>query len=211
MSSPTDTPLPSPSPSPESLACFGAAPLVPGDDGAGYDLLLARVSGAVRPRDVLEEGWVRDVVDLLWEATRLRRIKAALMTACADQGMQQLLQALNVPGNTYELARDWAARKLDAVAQVDAILGAAGLGIAHVMARTLRQTIAEIGDIERMIASVETRRTAALRAIEHHRHHFGATLRRAVEQVETITDADFEVVAPPIARAAARADAEATP
>jgi hypothetical protein len=59
---------------------LGAPPLVGGEDAAAYDELLARVAGAVAPADVLEEMWVRDVVDLAWETLRLRRLKALLLT-----------------------------------------------------------------------------------------------------------------------------------
>ena len=34
---------------------------------------------AIKPKDVLEEMWVRDVVDLTWETLRMRRLKAALL------------------------------------------------------------------------------------------------------------------------------------
>ena len=56
-----------------------------------YDELLARVSGAVKPSDVLEEIWVRDVIDLVWEALRLRRLKADLIAANAHEGLEQIL------------------------------------------------------------------------------------------------------------------------
>ena len=58
------------------LAPFGPAPLIEGEDGAAYDELLARVSTAINPADILEDIWVRDLVDLLWEILRLRRLKA---------------------------------------------------------------------------------------------------------------------------------------
>jgi len=61
---------------PAELAPFGPAPLIEGEDGAAYDELLARVSTAINPADILEDIWVRDLVDLLWEILRLRRLKA---------------------------------------------------------------------------------------------------------------------------------------
>jgi hypothetical protein len=186
------------------LDVLGRAPLIPGDDSSGYDTLLARVSAAVRPGDFIEEAWVRDVVDLIWEAVRLRRLKAALLTACADRGLRDVLTGINVTGNTaFALAGPWAAREPAAVEKVDAILAAAGLGIDHVMAQTLRRHIGEIERIDRMIASAEARRSATLREIAHHREHLAASLRAAAN--EAIADAEFEVVAPPAAHYAAPA------
>src|SRR3981081_20332 len=121
MPRPAGLPVPlAPSPRPAPLAILGRAPLIPGDDTAGYDTLLAGVSATVAPGDVIEEAWVRDVVDLIWEAVRLRRLKAALMTACADRGLRDVLTGINVTGNTaYALAGPWAAREPAAVEQVD--------------------------------------------------------------------------------------------
>jgi hypothetical protein len=52
-----------------------------------------RVSGAVKPKDFIDEILVRDVVDLSWEGLRMRRFKAALLNAKA---FEQLKDALNV-------------------------------------------------------------------------------------------------------------------
>ncbi len=213
MSASPDLPIPSAAPPAAALACFGRPPLIPGEETAAYEALQAGISENVRPRGVLEEAWVREVGDLTWERLRQRRLKASLMTACANQGLQKLLESLNVPGNTsHELARRWAARELAAVAQVDAILDAAGLGIDHVMSRTLHKNIAEIVCIERMIASVELRRAALLREIEHYRTHLGADLRRAAHAADAIHEAEYAVVAPAMAPPAppAAAAAEAT-
>ena len=46
------------------LALFGPPPLLEGEDTAAYDDLLVRISGAVKPADIFEEIWIRDIVDL---------------------------------------------------------------------------------------------------------------------------------------------------
>src|SRR4051795_7094615 len=65
----------------QPLAYFGSLPLLEGEDPAGYDALLARVSDAIRPTDILEEIWIQEIVALAWEAFRLRRARAAWLTA----------------------------------------------------------------------------------------------------------------------------------
>jgi hypothetical protein len=47
------------------LALFGPAPLFEGEDTAAYDELLVRISETVKPADIVEEIWVRDIVDLV--------------------------------------------------------------------------------------------------------------------------------------------------
>ena len=199
----TTSTLPASAPLPD-LAYLGAVPMIPGDDAAGYDTLQARMLADVRPGNVMEEAWTRDAIDLVWEAVRLRRLKAALMMACADQGMSKILFSIHAPNPL--LATRWAGRELDAVAEVDAALAAAGLNIGHVMARTLAVRIAEIERIDRMSASVEARRAAALREICHHRdsRHFADRLREAAAaQIENVAYA--EVVAPALGGAEAAA------
>jgi hypothetical protein len=61
---------------------------------AEYDELLARVSAAVNPADILEDIWVRDIVDLTWEAWRYRRLKAALMAISAHKALSAVLDPL---------------------------------------------------------------------------------------------------------------------
>jgi hypothetical protein len=167
------------------LVLLGPAPLFEGEDTAGYDELLARISGAVKPADIFEEIWVRDIVDLVWEAFRLRRLKANLMTATAHQGLEEILKPLvRYYEDRDKLAQAWAARKKEAVEQVDKFLASAGLTMDAVMAQTLSIKIYDIERIDRMIAAAELRRSAILREVERHRATWGQDLRRAVQQVE---------------------------
>ena len=163
---------------PVALEFLGPAPLIHGDAASGYDTLLARVSAAVKPAGIIEEIWVRDVVDLVWDAVRLRRQKAALMTSSASEGLQKVLSALGVQ-DSYDVARQWARREEATVADVDALLASSGLTLDAVMAQTLRVRIAEVERIDRMTMAAEARRNVALREIEHHRACFAALLRRA--------------------------------
>jgi hypothetical protein len=180
---------------PSAAETLGPPPLIPGEARAGYDTMLARVTEAVRPDGIVEEAWVRDVVDLIWDAVRWRRLKAALMTGCADQGLYEILGSLGVFGKgAAALIVGWTARKLDAVAAVDAAFESAGLGIDHVMAQTLRRNIDVIERIDRMAASAEARRAATLREIAQHRAAFAATLGAAADAA--IADAEYAVVDP---------------
>jgi hypothetical protein len=176
-----------------ALALFPPAPLIAGEDAAAYDDLLARISGTLKPKDILEEIWVRDVVDLVWEAFRLRRLKAQLLTAAAHEGMAAILGPLLDWSFTDRIARQWALREEEAVAKADAVLAAAGLTMDAVTARTLALRIDEVERIDRMTMAAEARRNAVLREIERHRAAFARTLRRAVGDVE---EAEFTVIAP---------------
>jgi hypothetical protein len=173
------------------LALFGPPPLLEGEDTAAYDELLVRISGAVNPADIFEEIWVRDLVDLVWEALRLRRLKASLMTATAYRGLEQILKPLVGFLEEGGLAKAWAARDQSAIKRVDKLLASAGLTMDAVMAQTLSISLDDIERIDRMIATAEVRRDAILREVDRHRTTWGQELRRAAQQAE---DAEFKLI-----------------
>jgi hypothetical protein len=173
------------------LALFGPAPLFEGEDTAAYDELLVRISGAVNPADIFEEIWVRDIVDLVWEALRLRRLKANLMTATAYRGLEQILKPLVGFLEEGKLAKAWAARDQNAIKRVDKLLASAGLTMDAVMAQTLSISLDDIERIDRMIATAEVRRNAILREVDRHRTTWGQELRRAAQQAE---EAGFKLI-----------------
>ena len=63
---------------PETI--FGPPPVLPGEDASAYEALLACVSADVKPADIIEKIWVRDIVDHTWDIFRLRRIKVSLVS-----------------------------------------------------------------------------------------------------------------------------------
>jgi hypothetical protein len=56
---------------------FAQRPLITGESEDEYDDLLSKVTSAVAPVDMIEAVWVKHIVDLIWEAQRLRRLKPA--------------------------------------------------------------------------------------------------------------------------------------
>jgi hypothetical protein len=182
MTEPSNLPLPTSTQPIPALA--GPPPLLPieRERAAGYDDLLARVSAALQPSDVLEHVWIRDVVDLAWDVLRLRRLKVDLMTAASWEGMARVLQPLI---DDPSLAKGWARRSPTALHRVEAELAQAGLTMDHVAAQTLAGRIGEI---------------------DMHRTNFGLRLRQSLQAVE---DAEFEEIDPDAAAEESTADAPA--
>jgi hypothetical protein len=160
--------------------------LASGEDAAGYDELAGRIATAVAPENVIEEIWVRDVVDLVWDVVRLRRLKAGLFRVGAGDGMAEIMRGL---GDFAIKGRDWAARKPAAVMAVNAQLSAAGLDMSDVFTSTFAARIDQFERIERMLAAAEVRRAAALDAIEN---------RRVAERLRTAALEAERAAAPPV-------------
>jgi hypothetical protein len=194
MPRPRPLPVPAAPRLPSAAETLGPPALIAGEKRAGYETMLARVTEAVRPDGIVEEAWVRDVVDLIWDAVRLRRLKAALMTSEAAKGMHRVISRLDPERPSCRLSYAWASRDLAATSEAEAILESAGLGIDHVMAQTLSANLDTIERIDRMSAGAEARRAATLREISHFRASFAATLGAAADAV--IEDAEYAVVEP---------------
>jgi hypothetical protein len=173
-------------------ALLGPPPLIDGEDATNYDVILERISADVAPADFVEEIWVRNVVDLVWDSVRLRRLKSQLLHAAAHQGLERALMPLLGWSSARELSRKWASGDEEALCEVERLLGQAGLTIDDVMAQTLAARIDDVERIDRMVIIAEARRDAVLREIRARRLAFGQTLRRAGEAI----DAEFEDVAP---------------
>src|SRR5215469_16881047 len=69
-----------PLPSVTDLSFLGAPPLIPGEAAGDYKKLVTAVINEMKPVDVLETIWTRDIADLQWDIIRFRRIKADVIT-----------------------------------------------------------------------------------------------------------------------------------
>src|SRR5262249_7769164 len=175
----------------EHQALFGPPPLFDEEDTKVYDQLLTQVSTTVMPTDILEDIWVRDVVDLTLAVFRLRRLTANLMKANAFKGLSETLAPLVGRSQAETLAEGWAARKSDVIEEVNKTLTSAGLTNDTILAQTFSLKVNDIERIQNMIALAEARRNATLREIDRHRQTLGQKLRRAAQQIE---DGEFRVI-----------------
>src|SRR5260221_14588000 len=173
-------------------ALLGPRPLIDGEDETNYDVILERISADVAPADFVEEIWVRNVVDLVWDSVRLRRLKSQLLQAAAHEGLERVLTPLTAWDKADKLSRKWASGDEEAMCEVERLLGQAGRPIDDGMAQTLAARIDDVERIDRMVIIAEARRDAVLREIRSRRLAFGQALRRAGEAI----DAEFEDVAP---------------
>ena len=57
-----------------------------------YHFMLERMQSAVEPKDLIEQIWVRDLVDLTLECFRLRRLRASLLRTNSLKALEKLLE-----------------------------------------------------------------------------------------------------------------------
>jgi hypothetical protein len=170
---------------------FTQRPLILGEDETLYDELLARVTHAVGPRDIIEDIWVKDVVDEVWEAQRLRRLKAALLRTAGKPHLVRILTTATDPQTERPLTP--AGAELSAIsclqgdeqslAEVADMLTDVALDFDAIMAQTLSGRIEIIEKIDRLITSSDARRDKALSNVDRRREAFARRLRQIAEDL----------------------------
>ncbi len=140
----------------------------------------------LKPQGILEQAWVEDVFDHVWNLMRYRRLKTALLNAAAYQGLQLTLTPLIGATDALALATQWHAKDADAINEVADILRSAGLSAETFMAQTLAIKLLEIEAIDRLIVQEEAQRNVALRELDRHRALLGQRVRQAIERVEDV-------------------------
>jgi hypothetical protein len=161
---------------------FGPPPLIPGEDPRAYEALLMQITNAVRPKDVFEKIWVRDMVDLTWETRRLRQLKGGVFQTYARNRISEILEN---SGSDDELELRWARGEPKALEEVESRLGALGLTIDGLMAEALAANLAVLAPVDRMLAGVEARRNQVLRELERHGNSIFAKSLREFANLRT--------------------------
>jgi hypothetical protein len=170
---------------------LGPPALLEGEDAAAYSAITAHMRSTVAPKDAIEEIWVRDIVDLVWDAMRLRRLKAKLMHTAAHEGLDAVLRPLTGTSLNDELVEGWARRDAASIEEVKRLLKKAGLDQEAIVAQTLAVKLDTFERIDRMIMQSEVRRNSILREIDRHRD---VVAERLCDAAAAIEDAEFTEV-----------------
>jgi hypothetical protein len=177
---------------PELREIFGPPPLYEGESEEDYGNLHHRIRQTVAPSDVIEEIWVRDLVDLTWETLRLRRLKAKFMDAASSKGIEHVLENSGLDYfEQRQLLDGWVNGEVDARKQINQLLEKSGLDKTTVQAQTLAARLDDFERIDRLIMQSEARRNAVIREVDRHRDAVARRLRDAISDIE---DAEFEEV-----------------
>jgi hypothetical protein len=156
---------------------LGGPPLIGGEDGALYSQLLSRVAVFVDPQNIIEWLYVRDILDHDWEIRRYRHMHATLVNAKLVGLIDPLLHigAICDPAGDGEKlpepllnARDLFKSK--SVDEIRTYLKDRGMDFDSKLAQAFGLCRKEIEALERMLASVESRRSAVFREITFHRN-----------------------------------------
>jgi hypothetical protein len=161
---------------------LGPPPLLPNESRADYEGLKARLKAKIAPRDVLEEIWLRDILDLQWEVLRMRRLKALLLNNNSPAGLDSLLYRRVTHQAKQTLVEAWGRGDKAAIQEIAGILHQRGLSMDDIDSHTLLKTLEPLERIDRMVTQAEGRRNNALREIERSRESAARRLQKALSE-----------------------------
>ena len=159
---------------------LGPPPLLHNESLVDYEGLKARLRAKIVPQDVLEEIWVRDILDLQWEVLRMRRLKARLLANSSPAGLESLLHRRINYSDVGKFVDAWGRGKKEDLREIEQLLETRGLSLDDVDAHSFLKRLEPLESIDRMISHAEARRNNALREIERAREAAARKLRAAL-------------------------------
>jgi len=187
----------------ERAELFSDPPLLPDEDPSAYDKVVAELVLLANPHDYIDWVYVRDAADELWNAQRLRRIKASVITVAHAGALENHLYVMlkregeaKSPEAADDLEQRNTAQRLtwgwlsleggELEKRVNGMLRAGNINLKLLSAQGVADRIGVIETFDKLIAASDKRRDAALHAIE---------ARRAVRDSRSSMARDFQEAA----------------
>ncbi|MFI4976903.1 MAG: hypothetical protein ACHP84_20405 [Caulobacterales bacterium] len=181
-------------------ALLGPAPITTFESEDAYERVLAQLALAVSPGDFVEWIWVKDIVDLEWDAARARRAKGVRLALARRAAIENILRA-DWPGTpvTLIVEDDAISSKADDIYRggkaefkyLGQVLERLGLTQASVADAAYHVALDDMERLQQLVDNANARRDAVLREIDRRRQSFSKRARPAIENIDQVIDAEF--------------------
>jgi hypothetical protein len=169
---------------------FDDRPLVPGDNSEHYDAIRNSIIQQVKPADVVEAIWVKDIIDLIWEARRVRRWRNQTLVQARMKAVAELIRPAferanpifidGITGPSADaLAAGWAVGNASCTNQVENYLREQNLTAENITAHAFLMNLPAMERIDRLMSLADQRRDSLLHEIERKRTSLAEQLREA--------------------------------
>jgi hypothetical protein len=166
---------------------FGSPPILKTEDDEIYWKCMEQFIKCVKPQDVIEWLWVKNIVDLSWEILRFMRLKIDLVEIDRENQNARIEWEREHADEPYlDLLSNTlfsGARTSPTPAEIEARKNKPFLDTEADSAALLFRHIEEYELIEKLLTSAELRRDRILREIELRRDHMGRRLRAASDEM----------------------------
>jgi hypothetical protein len=173
-------------------ALFANTPVLITESKEDYEAIYKDIERRVRPQDIIEQFEASNVSWLVWDVLRYQRSKIAIINAGMRSALEQIFdQLLRDPGTDHygqiseeaeELAWKWF-RDPKAKQKGCKLLAEFQLDESAIEATAIRNALAQIEPLDKLIASAEARLHQALRFIAEYRENLARRLSEAADRL----------------------------
>jgi hypothetical protein len=175
----------------EQKSVLPTSPVLMNESAHDLDRIRETLNNETQPRGVIEQLYLLDYAELTFEILRLRRWKIAILNtnfvpAIETVIWQLLLQSGHNPGEASATAKDIAQRWF-ADKQVrkygTRLLRQYRLDVSAIEAEAFRKSAKQIDQIDKLLASAESRRSKVLREIAAYRNGLAQQLEKSANRI----------------------------
>src|SRR5258707_10482214 len=165
-----------------------APPLLMSESAEEFAALRTALELEVKPKGIVEQIYVDDIAAIVWEIRRLRRCKTSIINNACRAALQSLLrEMMRSPGHLHTdreadaLAIEWFSNQ-QAKDKVSEIFRRFHLDDFAVVAQATKDYLSVLESLERMLASLESRRDKALRCVATYRDSLAKQIRQSSDR-----------------------------
>jgi hypothetical protein len=155
-------------------------PLLITESEEEFNRILKALYEEIKPVGIIEQMYVDEIADLVWQILRLKRCKAGVINLAFHESSANILGDLMEAG--HDVARDWISDPKIAK-QVEAGLATYKLDGSVIIADAIKKKSYDLEPIDVQLVSLEMRRDKALVRIAQYRGELGAVLRGATDRL----------------------------
>jgi hypothetical protein len=177
------------------------SPVLTSESAADLDRVRQTLNNEIKPRGVIEQLYLLDYAWLTFEVLRLRRCKIAILNTNFVPAIEAVFRQLlfqsghnsgEANANAKDIAQRWFANK--EVRKYGArLLRLYRLDVSAIEAEAFRKSAKQIEQIDKLLASAESRRSKVLREIAAYRNGLAQQLEKSANRIiegEVLTDDD---------------------
>ena len=149
---------------------LGSPTMLAGDNEEQFSRLESAIIAHLKPQDVFEEIWTREIVELLFDIMRLRRWKVRLLEVNERNALDQYIwRNYSRPLGTDPLLSQWMKREPEAQKKIFDFISPVDRSYEHVEANTVIHNIDVLSSLDSMLLAIEKRKDGVIKELEFYR------------------------------------------
>jgi hypothetical protein len=166
---------------------LGVTHLICGERLDLYNELYTQIFQLYAPRDVAEEIYLHQYVELTWQTLRERRLASGLISFQIVHTLRTVIFTHRIVPDLSELISAWSKGEQSAIERVTEILELIGVNVHTIVSKATAEAINDLDRLDAITARKLNQSAAILREFERHR----ALVEERQKSADKVIDAEF--------------------